>query len=288
MFKELSFILALAGSLVSFDAHGCPSDDVQKSPDNAPKFEYKLDPNPRWFQSVHDREGEPYKKPKDPTVCELYEKNLRYFTQRDLPMACEQPISPELSDKFRAIEWENLDLDIYFNLFNSIMAEPAYRHNSGTLDERAAFWRDMLKQQKAVFRKMKKVFFEQSRSGDDKNNVIGDFSIVEFGFKNSGYFKEIADYRDESQKMCDRKTRGFSSMLFTNYYVVTSDFQKIYARPVSVDGYFNTGVIEINGQLYFEGGFEKRVRLGEFNVGRPESIEPICIYNYREITQGVK
>jgi uncharacterized protein YecT (DUF1311 family) len=82
----------------------------------------------RWNRSDNP-EGDQQQYPVDPKICECYEKNLRYFAERNTPMSCNRPIAPCLKDRIKKVEWEDLDPDQYSDLFRSIAT---YNYLPGT------------------------------------------------------------------------------------------------------------------------------------------------------------
>ena len=67
--------------------------------------DYVFVPHPVYYPDRADFEGEFSEPVKDPNVCSLYLKNLRYFVKRNLSMSCGQPVAPTLTEKIKPVEW---------------------------------------------------------------------------------------------------------------------------------------------------------------------------------------
>ncbi len=67
----------------------------------------------------------------DPKVCQLYQENLNYFANQNMPLSCNRPIVPQLKSRIQEVEWEDLKPSDYPELFRQfVLIESSGRDKS--------------------------------------------------------------------------------------------------------------------------------------------------------------
>ncbi len=240
--------------------------------------DYILDPAPIETITWND---EPYEAAQDKEVCMLYLENLRYFTRRNEPMSCKQPIAPMLNRKIRKAEWENLDPDQHSDLFKEVVKDAWHSEPS---EVSLNFIRGEIRAGNIVFRRLKFVLKGYPAVEKGSNRILSEqkFSIVQYGYDVTN-----PDNQDWSWRCHDGPGRVMSSdihQIQLDLFVVTNDLSRIYSRLFDWRGYSGQNLWLINDHIYSELYRENGdVKVSELRVNHPIHLEPVCLYHFKKV-----
>ncbi len=227
--------------------------------------------------------------PVDPTICKVYEQNLRYFAQQNVPMSCERPIAPQFKDRIQAIEWENLDPARYPALFLAIAAKrnylPPQQIEAAKKDPQA--WIASVKDDFAtginVFRRAMiepPLVGEVRRGKDGRSLPAAPFWIIQFGYNDMS-----PDNPDEfwrcKPKRGERLQYSMSSSL--HLYLASEDLSELlekFSADVTHPSSEGQHLRRIDGRLFIENIFgDDWISLSEI-VTEPPLADAVCNFKF--------
>ena len=241
----------------------------------------------------------------DPTVCQTYLKNLRYFAQRNTPMSCERPIAPEMKARIRRVEMEDLDPHRYAKLFNALTKDFHYGKIPIYVPRDAPVEEQIKKMFSWVYEptveptgpnefglhawQEKTLFFRRAKlelQGYPKHyGVVNEpakpapeaINIVQFGYN-------ILDPEYSGPTKCQpvRGAEGTDYFGDVHFYVVSADLEDLYG-PLGTLGQGISGeyLLFIDGRPYVEHmDSTAYISLTQINLDSPVFLEPVCLYEF--------
>lgn len=235
----------------------------------------------RWIK-VPNRDDEQHIIDVDSNICKLYEENLKYFAQKNIPMSCYRPIAPHLKNRIKEVEWEDLDPNKYPDLFRAIVVIYRYldlqKKSEEEIQKSVKYNLAQVEKKIMVFRRAK-----LSLTGhihvSDPGAAPEAYWIVQFGFNNSH------DNPDEFYR-CTPTRGGIPSQLeYTLRLYVVSEGKKEVTKSLSTIPHPSDegqSLRLIDGRLFIENiNQQAAIELNEVDTNMPLA-DTVCRFIFKK------
>lgn len=238
----------------------------------------------RWVQYPQDKESQLI--PVDPSICKLYEQNLRYFARKNIPMSCSRPIAPQFKSKIKDVDWEDLDPGKYPELLYAIVTKNRnyFIGKSEELIQRdLASIRREIKLGIYAFRRAKLSLAGRLTFGQP-NSPIEPYWIVQYGVNRFSVTNPEEVFR------CEPRRGGVHFASTPDLYVVSADTMQLIGtigvtRFPSSEGQH---IKLINGKIFVENLFPSgRIELNQVDEAIPMT-DTVCKFEFTKSTSRSK
>ncbi len=216
----------------------------------------------------------------NPGICKLYEQNLQYFARKNIPMSCYRPIAPNLKDRIKEVEWEDLDPDVYSGLLRAIVIQYQYLSKASdvTIEENLGRARDGIARKIRVFRRAKLYLAGQIRLNEGRTEPEP-YWIVQYGFD------VISPDNPDPFYRCEQIRGGFDWLEADLSLYIASALSKTLIKTLSrVVWPSNKGqyLREIDGILFVE-NIDRRgwVELNVIDTNVPLT-DTVCVFDFKK------
>lgn len=235
----------------------------------------------RWVEVPH-RDEEQHVIDVDPNICKLYEENLQYFARKNIPMSCYRPIAPQLKNRIKEVEWEDLDPNKYPDLFRAIVVKNHYldidKKGEEEIQKSVKYDLGQVEKKIMVFRRAKLSLTGHIRVSDP-GAAPEAYWIVQFGFSNS------QDNPDKFYR-CTPTRGGIPSQLeYKLHLYIVSEAKKEVAKKLFTTTHPSTegqSLRLIDGRLFIENINQwAAIELNEVDTNMPMA-DTVCRFIFKK------
>lgn len=221
--------------------------------------------------------------PVDPEICKLYEANLQYFARLNTPMSCSRPIAPQFAKQIKEIEWADIDINHYPDLFRDVVISNQY-----LADKNADLIRKEIELAAEDVRKGVRVFRRArlSLAGRIHPGVRSDpepYWIVQYGLYDTSPKNPDEFYRCTPGRGGIRG-RGLHLYIVSEMTLRMTSTLGTVRRPSS----YGQHIREIDNRLFVENiDPEAWIELNEIDATQPLT-DTVCVFQFKKSTSGSK